>query len=85
MAERHTDPLDQASAVTEDLVAGAVEARRRAAAPQQEPNERGEYPHPYCVEEDCGVELPIERLKLGRVRCVDCQTRIEKRQKQRYR
>ena len=82
MAERHTDPLDQASANTEEMLAGAVEARRLAAAPQQTPDENGNYKILFCVEEDCGVELPIERLKMGRVRCVDCQAAIEKRSRQ---
>lgn len=85
MVERHIDPLDQASEATAEMVAGAVEARRLAAAPQQVPNAEGIYPHTHCVEEDCGVELPLERLKLGRIRCVDCQEIIEKRAKSRGR
>ena len=83
MTERHIDPLDQASANAEDLIEGLVAERRRAAAPQQVPDEHGKYRFTECVEEDCGVDLPIERLRLGRIRCVDCQERLEKRNKQR--
>lgn len=81
MTERYTDPLDQASANTDDLIASAVEAQRRQAAPQQEPDNSGKYAITHCVEEVCGVELRIERLKLGYIRCVDCQRELEGRRR----
>ncbi len=81
MTERHIDPLDQASANAQDLIEGLVAARRRDAAPQQVPDAEGKYKILECIEEDCGVELPIERLRLGCIRCVDCQERLEKRNK----
>ncbi len=31
---------------------------------------------PYCY--DCGDEIPVARLNMGRVRCVDCQQLAEK-------
>lgn len=45
--------------------------------PESHPNFDGTH----CVEEDCGVQIPQARLAMGKVRCVDCQTLIEKRHK----
>ena len=33
----------------------------------------------HCVEEDCEVEIPTARLNMGKVRCVECQALLEKR------
>lgn len=33
----------------------------------------------HCIEEECGEEIPAGRLALGKVRCLDCQVRKEKR------
>ena len=77
--ERQIDPLDQAAQTAGEMVNDGVAAIRRAAAYEQVPDENGVYPHTHCIEEDCGEELPIERLKLGRVRCVTCQSLREKR------
>lgn len=77
--DRYTDPVDQASQITDDATNDAVAAIRRAAAPEQVPDENGTYAHTHCIEEDCGEELPIERLRLGKVRCVTCQSLRDKR------
>lgn len=54
----------------------AIQMRARALAkPESHPDFDGEH----CV--DCDVEIPIQRLNLGRVRCVDCQQFIEDKQK----
>ena len=44
-------------------------------APEKHPDFDGES----CVE--CGVTIPKERLALHKVRCFDCQTALEKRNK----
>lgn len=85
MTERYPDPIDQGAEVAQDLVDGQVEAIRRSAAPEQEPDANGVYRVTECIEPDCGEELPIERIRLGKVRCVTCQSLIEHRSKQRYR
>lgn len=35
----------------------------------------------HCIEEDCGIDLPILRVQRGQERCVECQTTKEKREK----
>ena len=80
--ERQPDPVDQASAQTDAWNVDMVSRLRRAAAPQQPIPEDGKsFKYTRCVEEDCGEDLPIERLMAGRIRCVDCQSRLEKQQK----
>lgn len=79
MNNKHADPLDQASenelASTEMYVAQARERNK----PEQVKNEDGTWPETECI--DCGVEIPKGRLELGKVRCIDCQEIIEKRQR----
>ena len=45
------------------------------AMPEQHPDFDGEH----CVEPDCGIRIPRERLLLGRVRCFGCQDLKERR------
>lgn len=33
----------------------------------------------HCIEVECGDEIPLARLQLGKIRCVPCQTRREKK------
>lgn len=73
MSEKHADVLDQAAAVTDLLTQKLVEERRALAAPETHPDFDGRH----CVEEDCGEPIPDERLSLGKVRCISCQTRRE--------
>ncbi len=79
--ERQPDPVDQASVQTDAWTSDMVTKLRRASAPQQPIPEDGKsFRYLQCVEEDCGEDLPMERLMAGRIRCVDCQTRLEKKQ-----
>jgi RNA polymerase-binding transcription factor DksA len=71
--EKNTDVLDQAAYVTEVMTEKAVAYQREFAKPEKHPDFDGKH----CVEADCGVAIPKERLKLGKVRCVDCQSRLE--------
>lgn len=88
--ERHADPLDAATdnALMENQ--SHLEVARKAVAPErtlgehgqwiyQVEGEDGSFPHTQCVEEDCGDDLPRLRMEMGRIRCVDCQTKREKR------
>lgn len=74
MSEKLPDILDQASAITEFMTERAIEQRRAEVAPQTHPRFDGTH----CVDAECGVEIPAERLAAGRIRCVDCQARLER-------
>lgn len=76
MTERHADPIDEANATAAALTDGAIAAARRANAPETHPDFDGET----CVE--CGEDIPKERLALGKIRCIGCQSILELRQKQ---
>lgn len=69
------DDLDRAAALTQQLADAAVAEARRAAAPQQVQCIDGSWPNPEC---ECGEPIPEARLRLGRIRCVDCQDAIER-------
>ncbi len=79
MFERHADPIDEAAALAASLTDGAIAAARRANAPESHPDFDGES----CLE--CGDTIPEQRLALGKIRCVHCQTKLEHKQKQQAR
>lgn len=51
----------------------SISTASRAAAPERHPDFDGTH----CV--DCSGDIPDGRLALGKVRCVYCQTALEKR------
>ena len=67
--------FDLAQRLEETARAEAEREAHVACAPQTHPNFDGVH----CVEADCGDEIPAGRLSLGRVRCRECQERIERR------
>ncbi len=69
------DPADIANDTLETCLADAQRRALGKSAPESHPDFDGKH----CVEEDCGVVMPPGRLALGRVRCVECQHRLEKR------
>lgn len=69
------DDLDRAATLTQQLADAAVAAAQRAAAPQQVQCIDGSWPNPEC---ECGEPIPEARLRLGRIRCVECQERLER-------
>jgi RNA polymerase-binding transcription factor DksA len=69
------DPADIAGETIVVCIQEAVARVRGKSAPEHDARFDGAH----CVEEDCGVALPRERLNLGRVRCVDCQALAERR------
>jgi RNA polymerase-binding transcription factor DksA len=71
--DRNADPIDQAAQLSADMLDADIKNARAGAAPESHPDFDGKH----CVEEECGVKIPAARLKLGRIRCVDCQGRRE--------
>ena len=71
------DDLDRAADLTRKLEDAAVAAIRHQVKPQQVQNPDGSWPITDC--EDCGEDLAPERLASGRIRCVYCQTLLERR------
>jgi RNA polymerase-binding transcription factor DksA len=76
MFEKHADPIDEAAALAASLAESGIAAARRANAPESHPDFDGES----CIE--CGETVPKARLNLGKIRCIDCQSAKEHRQKQ---
>ncbi len=72
-----SDHADRATEIVEVCLADAERRARGKSGPERDPRFDGKH----CVEESCGAELPRERLNAGRVRCVDCQEILEKRQR----
>lgn len=71
--ERSSELIDQANEAAATFLKADLANARARTAPEQHPDFDGTH----CVEPNCGVELPTQRLKDGRVRCVDCQQRRE--------
>lgn len=87
-----TDELDRAAGLTMRLNAEAESAIRAKAAPEKFPDGRGGFitqgPRPgadpeqttsYFIQDcvSCDEPILLGRLKLGRIRCTDCQSRKE--------
>ena len=70
-----SDAADIAGATIEVCQAEAERRVRSKSAPEHHPDFDGRH----CVEEHCGVEIPAGRLALGKIRCVDCQSLLERR------
>lgn len=86
------DVLDQASGLTMRHTAAAEQEVRARNAPEKYPDGQGgwlvqvptpgadpdkaeSYPIQYCV--GCEDDIPLLRLKMGRIRCTGCQERKE--------
>lgn len=87
-----TDELDRAAGLSMRLNAEAEAAVRAKVAPEKFPDGRCGFltqgPRPganpeetfsYYIQDcvSCDEPIPLGRLKLGRIRCVDCQERKE--------
>ena len=70
--ERLSDPNDQGT--RQELIHNTESLRkaRMAMAPQYHPDFDGEH----CV--DCGSDIPEGRLAMSRIRCVPCETVVER-------
>ena len=74
------DDLDFATQLAERERAQKVAEMRKANKPEQVCNADGTWPEPTC--RSCGDDIEIGRLEMGRVRCFECQTKLELRNKQ---
>ena len=70
-----TDEIDRASAIEAQFIEDALEVAIRRTAPETDPDFDGVH----CIE--CAEGIPAARLKLGKIRCIECQTAIEKQGK----
>lgn len=80
--ERETDILDEAGRLTRTLTKAFVSNVQDAAMPEQKQNADGTWPVTEC---ECGEPIPEGRLKLGKIRCIECQTDFENEKKARLR
>ena len=69
MDENHFEMAERLEQAQRD---SAIKAAAKASAPEKHPDFDGAH----CV--DCDIEIPDGRLKLGKVRCVDCQSHLER-------
>lgn len=69
------DILDQASKLTQTLTNAYISNVQDAALPEQKQNGDGSWPHAQCV--DCDIDIPQGRLRLGKIRCIECQKDLE--------
>ena len=69
------DEGDLASAYERGFIQDALNRHKEKLAPETHPDFDGEN----CI--DCGVDIPVFRLNIGKIRCVDCQDKLEKRKK----
>lgn len=63
--------IEQAEAVADAAREAALSNVRKALRPEQVQNADGTWPQPECV--DCGEDIPLGRLSLGKIRCIFCQ------------
>jgi RNA polymerase-binding transcription factor DksA len=70
-----TDDNDRASAIEAQFNEDALEEARRKIAPETSPDFDGKH----CIE--CGEKIPAARLKLGKIRCIECQSLREQKNK----
>ena len=70
-----TDDSDRASAIEAQFNEDALEEARRRTAPETSPDFDGKH----CIE--CGEKIPAARLKLGKIRCIECQSLKEQKTK----
>jgi len=66
------DPAD----IAEETIAVCLKDAEARARGKSAPEHDARFDGGHCV--DCEIEIPRERLRLGRVRCVDCQSLAER-------
>lgn len=74
--EHSADMYDQAAAVSELLLEAALARQADKMAPQTHPDFDGAH----CL--DCGVPMPATRLIASRIRCTECETIKEQKDRQ---
>lgn len=71
----NADPLDQAGLLTQQLTDAYVQNARAKNRPEQVVQRDGSWLYSECV--DCDTKLG-ERMLIGKIRCIGCQTAVEK-------
>ena len=69
------DDLDIAAELQEIFNRKGIQAAQDKAAPERHPDFDGKT----CL--DCAEDVHVERLTLGKIRCIVCQTKLEHRLK----
>ena len=69
------DDGEMASAYEMGFIKDALKRHQEKLAEEKHPDFDGES----CV--NCGFEIPVLRLNMGKIRCVHCQEKLEKRKK----
>jgi RNA polymerase-binding transcription factor DksA len=72
MSERYTELMDAAQEQQDKTNQMHIARAQALAAPELDPSFDGVH----CV--DGGEEIPEARLALGKIRCVSCQTALER-------
>ena len=72
---QESDESDRATRIEQMFTEDAVADARRLAAPETHPDFDGKH----CV--NCDAKIPAARLALAKVRCVDCQSQVEQKQR----
>lgn len=74
-----SDEIDRANYIADMANQEAVAHYRLLAKPEQQRDADGNWETEECV--DCGRDIEEGRLALGKLRCFDCQTLKEKKEK----
>lgn len=74
MSDHSADPFDTASEREDQFREDAIQ-RVRSLLAETDPDFDGKN----CME--CGLVIPVARLRLQKIRCVNCQEAIERRSK----
>lgn len=77
MTDRYTELMDAAQEMQQKTNEMLIQEASRRAAPESDPDFDGVH----CI--DGGERIPDARLALGKMRCVECQTALEKKQRTR--
>lgn len=74
-----TDPNEAASELEEAERSAAITNLRSRVRPEQVQDANGNWKTEDCI--DCGEPIGEGRLKLGKIRCIHCQTLLERQQR----
>jgi RNA polymerase-binding transcription factor DksA len=70
------DEVDRANELAEMATANSLYLTRKKARPEQVQNADGSWPIKDC--DECGLPIEKGRIKLGKIRCIACQTELER-------
>lgn len=76
----YSDDIDKANELAQRMNDHSVALARAQAAPEQVQNPDGSWPVTEC--DECGADIELGRVRLGKIRCITCQEMLEKRRRQ---